>query len=116
MGPTRRARRRSGQMVCRSLGWLGVMLLLTACSTTPGRPSASATATTPVLAVVSAYHGHTSLVYAVAWSPDGTRIASASNDSTVQVWEVRTGHLLVKYLGHVEPVYTVAWSPDGSLI
>jgi WD40 repeat protein len=32
------------------------------------------------------YHGHISWLWAVTWSPDGTRIASASDDKTVQVW------------------------------
>ena len=33
------------------------------------------------------YSGHTQIVTALEWSPDGTRIASASQDRTVQVWE-----------------------------
>jgi len=32
------------------------------------------------------YAGHSGPVLSVAWSPDGTRIASASFDETVQVW------------------------------
>jgi WD40 repeat protein len=35
------------------------------------------------------YQGHSDYVSAVAWSSDGTRIASASNDGTVQVWEAK---------------------------
>jgi len=52
----------------------------------------------------------------LAWSPDGTRIASASYDGTVQVWEAKTGKLLVTYKGHNAPVWEVAWSPDGKRI
>jgi WD40 repeat protein len=33
------------------------------------------------------YTGHASAVTAVAWSPDGTRIASGSWDKTVQIWQ-----------------------------
>jgi len=37
--------------------------------------------------VLLTYNGHTSLAWCVSWSPDGTRIASASEDGTVQVWQ-----------------------------
>src|SRR5205807_1410148 len=61
---------------------------------------------------------------ALAWSP--TRItsslehsylvASASADSTVQIWDSTTGHRLFIYRGHAQPVHAVAWSPDGQYI
>ena len=35
--------------------------------------------------------GHFWRVWSVAWNPDGTRLASASLDATVRVWEVETG-------------------------
>ena len=33
------------------------------------------------------YHAHSNSVVSVAWAPDGARIASASTDKTVQVWQ-----------------------------
>jgi len=36
---------------------------------------------------VYTYHGHSLPIWTVAWSPDGTRIASGSSDKTVQVWQ-----------------------------
>jgi len=60
------------------------------------------------------YTGHSDAVYDVAWSPDGTRLASCSKDKTVQVWDAIDGSHVFTYRGHTADVYTVAWSPDGT--
>jgi WD40 repeat protein/serine/threonine protein kinase/tetratricopeptide (TPR) repeat protein len=57
-------------------------------------------------------HGHG--VISVAWSPDGRRLASASDDQTVKVWEVATGKEILTLRGHTDRVESVAWSPDGT--
>src|SRR5271157_2201030 len=62
------------------------------------------------------YPGHFDEVLAVAWSPDGTRIASGEHDSTVQIWDTRTGKRLLTYQGHSNQVLALAWSPDGTRI
>src|SRR6266699_3438611 len=65
---------------------------------------------------VFTYRGHTTFVSAVAWSPDGRRIASAAGDNTVQVWNSTTRLTYVTYRGHSSAVRSVAWSPDGKFI
>ncbi len=59
---------------------------------------------------------HTSRVTSVAWSARGTRIASASYDKSVCIWDAQDGESLLTYQGHWDRVLAVAWSPDGNLI
>jgi WD40 repeat protein len=60
--------------------------------------------------------GHTSYLNCVAFSPDGRRIATASSDRTVKVWDTGTGQEVLTLTGHGNPVYGVAFSPDGQRI
>ena len=55
-------------------------------------------------------------VNSVQYSPDDTRIASASDDGTVRVWDATTGACLSTLEGHFGGVRSAAWSPDGKRI
>jgi WD40 repeat protein len=61
--------------------------------------------------------GHTDTVRGVAFSPDGTLLATTSDDQTVRLWDTATGQPHGQPLtGHTGPVYSVAFSPDGTLL
>jgi WD40 repeat protein/tRNA A-37 threonylcarbamoyl transferase component Bud32 len=60
--------------------------------------------------------GHTDAVKSVAFSPDGKRLASGSEDQTVKVWDTRTGEQLLSREGHSGAVTGVCFSPDGDRI
>jgi WD40 repeat protein len=63
----------------------------------------------------TALTGHTGMVLSVAFSPDGTRLATASVDQTVRLWDVGSHQQLGQPLtGHTGPVLSVAFSPDGT--
>jgi WD40 repeat protein/serine/threonine protein kinase len=57
--------------------------------------------------------GHTSRIMRVAFSPDGKRLASASHDGTVKVWDAAAGREMRTLKGHGAWVIGVAFSPDG---
>jgi small GTP-binding protein len=60
--------------------------------------------------------GHTARMNKLAWSPDGSLLASTSFDNTLKLWSADSGSLIKTLTGHVLPVYCVAWSPDGRLL
>ncbi len=57
--------------------------------------------------------GHTKRVYSVAYSPDGSTLASASWDGTLRVWDVESETCTQVIPAHDDRAYSVRFSPDG---
>jgi hypothetical protein len=96
-------------------------------ATVPGKapPKAHAqpaTHTAPTVkrgTLVCTYHGHDDWVMNLAWSPDGSKIASVQKfDHLVHVWDTEVGGHLFTYEGHPsgKTVWGLAWSPDSTRV
>ncbi len=55
-------------------------------------------------------------LYCIAYSPDGTKLASAGSSGYVYIWDINTGNVIDTLKGHTDDVRSVAFSPDGSKI
>jgi serine/threonine protein kinase len=62
----------------------------------------------PESATLAIYRAHSAAVYGVAWSPDGKRLASWSDDGSMRVWDALSGQTLATY--RMQDV--MGWSPD----
>jgi len=58
--------------------------------------------------------GHSAMVNGVAFSPDGTRIATGSNDHTIKLWTADTGEEVFTIRDHRSGVLSLDYSPDGN--
>jgi WD40 repeat protein/predicted Ser/Thr protein kinase len=59
---------------------------------------------------------HSHRIGAMAFSPDGTQLASASDDFTARVWDTATGKQTAELKGHTSRVLGVAFRPDGERV
>ena len=81
--------------------------------------NASSTSGTPTTGTaIGVLRGHDGLVYAMAYSPDGSRLVlgSAYPNTTVGLWDAATGRLIAVSPQHKNTGNWVAFSPDGRRI
>lgn len=60
--------------------------------------------------------GHVAPVYQCCFSADSRLLVSSSKDTTLKVWDVKTGKLHTDLPGHQDEVFAVDWSPDGKKV
>ncbi len=65
---------------------------------------------------LAALGGHDDWVLSCAFAPDGKRIASASSDQTIRIWDAASGENLLTLSGHSDSVRSCAFAPDGKRI
>ncbi len=86
----------------------------------PGNPTAAALleyAENPYkhLTMAASLKGHEKVVRALAWTPDGGTLLSASEDGTLRLWDVKRSKEAAVLKGHEKAIRSVAVSPDGKL-
>jgi hypothetical protein len=67
-------------------------------------------------ALLQTLEGRSGDINSLAFSTDGKKIASASNDGTARLWDGVTGAALQTLEGHSEHVNSVAFLPDGKMM
>jgi hypothetical protein len=63
-----------------------------------------------------ALKGHTGRVSWASFSPDGSRVLTASSDNTAKIWDANSGAELLTLKGHTDGLIWAAFSPDGSRV
>ena len=62
---------------------------------------------------IRSLRGHVGGLRSVAFSPDGSRLASAGLDHNVRLWDATTGQEVLTLRGHLDNIWCVTFSADG---
>ncbi|MEM7530405.1 MAG: NB-ARC domain-containing protein, partial [Pseudomonadota bacterium] len=79
-------------------------------------PAPKAPHLSPLGAESIRFEGHGGWVTSAVFSPDGTRVLTASLDRTARLWDVETGMEVRPFEGHGAGVWSAVFSPDGTRV
>jgi eukaryotic-like serine/threonine-protein kinase len=65
---------------------------------------------------ITQWLGHSDMVEGLVFTPDGKRLVTASRDSLIKLWDVRSGQEVLTLKGHSGGLRDIAVSPDGHLL
>jgi len=66
--------------------------------------------------LIREFVGHSDTLYAAAFSPDESLIATAGYDRKILLWDSQSGEVVRELLGHNGAVFDLAFSPDGKVL
>ncbi len=69
---------------------------------------------TPFFQLLCELDGHEGAISALAFDPEGKRLASASEDKVIYLWDVETSKLLGLLAGHTDRIQALVWHPQGN--
>ena len=64
--------------------------------------------------IIQTFEGHQAAIRSIAFSPDGSQILSASDDTQIILWNTETGEQIRSYDDHTDAVWSVSFNADGS--